>query len=247
MNQANSRGRILLADDEETFLASTAELLRREGYECETVPDGMQAEQRAAEGEFDLLISDLEMPGNSDLHLVRRIAEMSGGLPIIILTGYPSTRSAIACIELPVAAYLVKPVQFPELLSRVDMAVKRFRSYRAMESTERRLRDWRREFENLAPLKDPAATGSPPSIDVFLSLTLRNVMASLTDLDQLGRALSGKPVGEHPCQLMNCPRGAQLQQAVQETIEVLEQTKSAFKSKQLGELRKKLELLKEHV
>jgi len=242
----NSRGRILLADDEETFLASTAELLRREGYECETVPDGMQAEQRAAEGGFDLLISDLEMPGNSDLHLVRRIAEMSGGLPIIIITGYPSTRSAIACIELPVAAYLVKPVLFPELLNRVDLAVKRFRSYRAMESTERRLRDWRREFENLAPLKEPAAA-SPPSIDVFLSLTLRNVMASLTDLDQLGRALSGKPVTEHPCQLMNCPRGAQLQQAVQETIEVLEQTKSAFKSKQLGDLRKKLELLMEHV
>lgn len=245
MSQSNNRGRILLADDEETFLASTADLLRREGYECETVPDGMQAEQRAAEGGFDLLISDLEMPGNSDLHLVRRIAEMSGGLPIIILTGYPSTRSAIACIELPVAAYLIKPVLFPELLSRVDMAVRRFRSYRAMESTERRLRDWRREFENLAPLKDPAAPS--PSIDVFLSLTLRNVMASLTDLDQLGRALSGKPVAEHPCQLMNCPRGAQLQQAVQETIEVLEQTKSAFKSKQLGELRKKLELLKEHV
>ena len=246
MSQSNSRGRILLADDEETFLASTAELLRREGYECETVPDGHQAEQRASQGNFDLLISDLEMPGNSDLQLVRRIAETSGGLPIIIITGYPSTRSAIACIELPVAAYLVKPVLFPELLSRVDSAVRRFRSYRAMESAERRLRDWRREFENLTPVKD-ATEVTAPAIDVFLSLTLRNVMATLTDLDQLGRALSGRPVAEHPCQLMNCPRGAQLQQAVQETIDVLEQTKSAFKSKQLGELRRKLELLMEHV
>jgi DNA-binding response OmpR family regulator len=246
MSQPNSRGRILLADDEETFLSSTAELLRREGFECETVSDGFQAEARAAEGGFDLLITDLEMPGNSDLHLVRRIAETSGGLPVIIITGYPSTRSAIACIELPVAAYLVKPVLFPELLSRVESAVKRFRSYRAMESAERRLRDWRREFEHLTPAKESSAVPAP-AIDVFLSLTLRNVMASLTDLDQLGRALSGRPVGEHPCQLMNCPRGAQLQQAVQETIEVLEQTKTAFKSKQLGDLRKRLELLKEHV
>ncbi|HEV8613227.1 MAG TPA: response regulator, partial [Gemmatimonadales bacterium] len=234
--QPTPRGRILLADDEATFLTSTADLLRREGFECATVPDGAAALAEAARGDFDLLITDLEMPGNSDLELVRRIAESSGGLPVIILTGYPSVRSAIACVELPVAAYLIKPVVFPELLSRVESAVQRFRSYRALESAERRLRDWRREFEGLAEVKRGEAVPAP-AIDVFLSLTLRNVMGSLTDLDQLGRALSGRTVETHPCQLMNCPRGAQLQQAVRETIEVLEQTKSAFKSKQLGELR----------
>jgi DNA-binding response OmpR family regulator len=241
-----TRGRILLADDEALFLNSMAELLRREGYECVTVPDGMQALEQAAQGEFDLLITDLEMPGNSDLDLVRRIAEMSGGLPVIILTGYPSVRSAIACVELPVAAYLVKPVVFQELVARVDHAVQRFRSYRALESAERRLKDWGREFESLATVRGGGAVPAP-AIDVFLSLTLRNVMGSLTDLDQLGRALSGRSVQEHPCQLMNCPRGAQLHEAVRETIAILEQTKSAFKSKQLGELRHKLELLLEHV
>lgn len=240
------RGKILLADDEATFLSSTADLLRREGYECVTVPDGTQALEQAMQGNFDLLITDLEMPGNSDLALVRSIAESSGGLPVIILTGYPSVRSAIACVELPVAAYLVKPVVFPELLARVQTAVERFRSYRALESAERRLRDWRQEFENVSRIKG-AGPVPAPAIDVFLSLTLRNVMGSLTDLDQLGRALTGHSVDEHPCQLMNCPRGAQLQEAVRETIEILEQTKSAFKSKQLGELRHKLELLLQHV
>ncbi len=241
-----ARGRILLADDEATFVSSTADLLRREGYECVTVPDGAQALEQAMQDNFDLLITDLEMPGNSDLALVRTIAESSGGLPVIILTGYPSVRSAIACVELPVAAYLVKPVVFPELLARVETAVQRFRSYRALESAERRLNDWRQEFENVAKLKGGGNVPAP-AIDVFLSLTLRNVMGSLTDLDQLGRALSGRSVAEHPCQLMNCPRGAQLQEAVREAIEVLEQTKSAFKSKQLGELRHKLELLLQHV
>ena len=80
---------------------------------------------------------------------------------------------------------------------------------------------------------------------MFLSLTLRNVMGSLTDLQQLGRALSGNPVEQHPCQLLNCPRGAQLNEAVRETIRVLEETKNAFKSKALGELRHKLELMLE--
>jgi CheY-like chemotaxis protein len=59
-----TRGRILLADDEETFLHATADLLRREGYECETVPDAPSALAKVKGSPYDLLISDLEMPGN---------------------------------------------------------------------------------------------------------------------------------------------------------------------------------------
>jgi hypothetical protein len=71
-------------------------------------------------------------------------------------------------------------------------------------------------------------------------------MGSLTDLEQLGKALSQKPVGSHPCQLLNCPRGSQLREAVVETVKVLEETKGAFKSKTLGDLRRKLELMLAH-
>jgi hypothetical protein len=48
-----------------------------------------------------------------------------------------------------------------------------------------------------------------------------------------------------PCQLLNCPRGLQLQQALRETVAVLEETKSSFKSKTLANLRERLELLLE--
>jgi CheY-like chemotaxis protein len=238
-------GRILLADDEATFLNATADLLREQGFECLTVSDGDGALNAVRTGSFDLLITDLEMPGNADLRLVREVSETSGGLPVIILTGYPSVRSAVACIELPVAAYLTKPVAFPDLLERVRRAVGRFRTYQAMQRTEERLRNWREEFQHVAATE---TVGSKMPVDMFLSLTLRNVMGSLTDLEQLGRALSSQPPTEqHACQLINCPRGAQLQQAVTEAIRVLEDTKGAFKSKALGQLREKLELLLQHV
>lgn len=240
-----SRGRILLADDEPTFLNSTADLLRQEGYECDTVSDGPSALVLVAERQYDLLITDLEMPGNADLGLVRQIANSHGGLPVLVITGVPSVRTAIACVELPVAAYLVKPVSFADLLPRVQAAVARFRSWQAMQSAEQRLNQWRKDFEQLASRRGDTASPAV-AIDVFLSLTLRNVMGSLTDLEQLGRALAGQPVGQHPCQLLNCPRGAQLQEAVRETIRVLEETKNAFKSKALGELRVRLELLLAH-
>ncbi len=238
-----SRGRILLADDEPTFLNSTADLLRHEGYECDTVQDGDAAREAVRQHGYDLLITDLEMPGNADLALVKDVVTSSGGLPVLVITGVPSVRSAMACVELPVAAYLLKPVSFAELLPRVDAAVARFRSYRAMQNTEQRLNLWKQEFEQRAATT-PATGGG---IDAFLSLALRNVMGSLTDLEQISRAMTGQPVKEHPCQLMNCPRGAQLQQAVQETIRVLEETKGSFKSKSLGDLRSKLELLLDHV
>jgi DNA-binding response OmpR family regulator len=240
-----SRARILLADDEPTFAEATADLLRREGYEVETVSDGPSAIARVRAAPFDLLISDLEMPGNSDLELVRQVAQESGGLPIIILTGYPSVRSAVACIELPVSAYLVKPVSFEELYTRVTSAVRRFRTYQAMRTTEDRLEQWRNELGQRTAVRD-LADQKGPGVDVFLSLTLRNVMGTLTDLEQLSHALVGREVNQHACQLINCPRGMQLQEAIKETVRVLEETKGAFKSKTLGDLRKKLELLLDH-
>ncbi len=236
-------GRILIADDEQTFLNATADLLRREGYEVDTVLDGKTALERVRAG-YDLLITDLEMPGNEDLALVRGVAEAVGGLPIIIITGYPSTRSAIAAIELPVSAYLLKPVRFEDLITRVTAAVSRFRTYQAMRQAEDRLNKWRDDFQHIAAGK---GTGTGPGVDAFLALTLRNVMGSLTDLELLGQALAGHDPAGQPCQLINCPRGAQLQAAVRETVDVLEATKGAFKSKALGELRKKLELLLQHV
>jgi DNA-binding response OmpR family regulator len=236
-----TRGRILIADDEQTFLSATADLLRREGYDVDTAGDGAAALERIGDAAYDLLITDLEMPGNADLSLVREVAASSGGVPIIIITGFPSTHSAIAAIDLPVTAYLLKPVRFEQLLPRVAAAVGRFRQYQAMRRTEERLAQWQADVQRIVP-----ADGRPaPAVDAFLALTLRNVMGSLTDLEQLGQALAGAAPDAHPCQLLNCPRGARLQDALRQTVAVLEETKGAFKSKALGELRRKLEPLLE--
>jgi DNA-binding response OmpR family regulator len=243
-----SRGRILLADDEPTFVEATAELLRLENYECDTVSDGDTALEKIAQGPYHLLISDLMMPGNDDLSLIRQLSDRAGGLPVIILTAYPSTRTAIASIELPVTAYLVKPVVFTELLNKVDVAVSRFRAYSAMRQAEERLRECGQALQSIS--NSTRTTGGPSgeTVDAFLALTLRNVMGSLTDLEHLGRALVQHAPREtqHPCQLINCPRGIQLRDAIQETVRVLEETKGSFRSKTLGNLRRQLELLLEY-
>jgi CheY-like chemotaxis protein len=237
----NHHGRILLADDEPVFSAATADLLRREGYEVDTAPDAHAAIAAVETTHYDLVISDLEMPGNEDMALMRRVTSSNGGLPVIVLTGYPSIRSAMTCIDLPCAGYLTKPVEFPALLERAKTAIQRYRAWQAMRRSEERLQEWRGEMEALAT-SAPAGGG----VDSFLSLTLRNVMGSLTDLKQVGEALATGETRNHTCQLINCPRGGQLYKAVEETVEVLESTKGSFKSKALGDLRRKLELLLQH-
>ena len=237
----HQHGRILLADDEPLFSAATADLLRREGYEVDTVGDAPAAIAAVEATHYDLVISDLEMPGNDDMALLRRVTSSHGGLPVIVLTGYPSVRSAMTCIDLPCAGYLTKPVEFPALLDKTRAAIQRYRAWQAMRRSEERLQAWRNEMEELA-------TSSPTGggVDTFLSLTLRNVMGSLTDLKQVGEALTTGETKVHTCQLINCPRGGQLYRAVEETVEVLESTKGSFKSKALGDLRRKLELLLQH-
>jgi DNA-binding response OmpR family regulator len=237
----DSRGRILLADDEDTFRLSTADLLQREGFQCDAVPDGGEALARVASERYDLLVSDLKMKGNEDLQLLKGVAERGNGLPIIVVTAYPSVPSTITCIDLAVAAYLVKPVEFSELLARADAAITRFRTERGSCATGTGVAagsalDGLRSTGHVTP--------SPTPAQAFLDLTLHNIAGSLRDIDQLGRALAQCEAAQaHPCQLLNCPRGLQLREAVRETIKVLEETKSSFRSKALGTLRRQLQVM----
>jgi DNA-binding response OmpR family regulator len=237
-------GRILFADDEETFLRSTCDLLRREGYACDSVPDAPTAMKMLREHEYDLLISDIKMPGNVELEFIQELPKIAEGMPVILVTGYPSIYTAIKSIQLPVVAYLPKPVDFNELLAQVRKCVERCRAHRAVRATRERMQTWRQELDRLQQTIDATAgndaTAAP--IEAFLALTFRNLAGCLTDLNNLTKALAMEKNGQaEVCQLFNCPRFNALNAAVVETIDVLEKTKNAFKSKELGELRKKLE------
>ncbi len=235
-------GRILVVDDEETFLLSTADLLRREGYQCDCAPEAKSAAELLRLQAYDLLISDIKMSGNSELELIREIPSLAPGLPVILVTGYPSLHSALKSFQLPVAAYLAKPVDLAELLGHVRAAIDRHRAFRAVKNSQQRLHDWRTQLFTLEQTMQeaPRAQDLKPSL-AFLTLTLHNIVGCLADLKNITEALAARSANQEPCQLLNCPRPAVLTNALVETIEVLEKTKNSFKSKELGELRKKLE------
>jgi ActR/RegA family two-component response regulator len=238
-----SSGRVLIADDEETFLLSTADLLRGAGFDVEAVSSGEAALERLASTEFDLLISDIRMAGNAELQLVEQLQRMPSAPPVILVTGYPSLRTAVPAVHLSVAAYLIKPVAIDEIMAHASKAVEQHRMARSLARMRDRALEWQKDAATLAKAGHAELRGSASSgVASFTSLTVANILGSLNDLFQIMSAQQGTS-GEvtHACRTFNCPRHALLQAAVRDAIDTLEITKHSFKSKQLGDLRVRLD------
>jgi DNA-binding NtrC family response regulator len=234
--------RILFVDDEETFLFSTADLLRREGYQCDCVSDVAQAYPLLKQADFDLVIADIKMPGNSELEFVRQLAALAEGVPIILVTGYPSIASAVQSIELPVMAYLVKPFNIQDLLAKVELAVRHAGLHRAVRRELARLQEYRQGLVHIETrMQQPPRGSQEQPLQAFVGMTLRNIVDGLTSLHQLAEAAGEQESGVTRSWPAVVPQD--LREVLRDTIATLERTKSAFKSKELGELRKRLESL----
>jgi DNA-binding NarL/FixJ family response regulator len=158
-----SRGRILMADDEDTFLRATAALFQRAGYDCDCASDGPGVIAAAQRNAYDVVVTDINMTGNKDLELVREIRERFTDLPVILVTGYPSLGTAIEALRLSAVDYLLKPVDFSELLGRVQEAIERARVTR---SVAQHLRALGGEIERLQSLHPRATRGTGESAGV---------------------------------------------------------------------------------
>lgn len=235
-------GCVLIADDEQTFLESTADLLRREGFCCDCVSDAEAGIEKLATNDYDVLIADIKMPGNPDLELIRKLPQVAEGVSAILVTGYPSQNSAIKAVHLPVLAYMVKPLDFEELVKNLHTAVSKRRLFMAVKNTQDRLAEWQNDIGNMQGLlttKDTeefSATGKS-----FIELTFSNIIAALSDIQYITSASFVRDKNLPVCHLLNCPKLAELSHAIDETVDVLTRTKDSFKSKELGKIRRKLE------
>ncbi len=235
-------GRVLLADDEEIYLLATADLLRAEGFQVDCARDGDEVLRQMEAQDYDVLVSDILMPGNPDMEMLKRIPPRNAGLPIILATGYPSAQTAIQAIDLNVLAYLVKPAAFPDLLARVREGVAQRRVQRAVQASSRRVQDWAREWEDLATSLGRSSRAGVSSVQQMLGMALGRMGETLLDLKNLvDLSLADGESGPGACPVLRCPRLEMYEALIREGIETLERTKSAFKSRELGDLRQRLE------
>jgi DNA-binding NarL/FixJ family response regulator len=130
--------RVLLADGEEGFCRAATELLRPGGFLCDWVHDATEAVHAVERSRYDAVVADINMEGNHQLELVREIRQRFADLPVIIVTAHPTVATAIQALRLAAVDYMPKPVNFAELLERMDEAIRVRRQRRLIE---RRLRE----------------------------------------------------------------------------------------------------------
>ncbi len=245
----NSSGKILIADDEEKFLALIAEFLQSKGYECDCASNANIAVDMLQKREYDVFISDINMPGNLKLEFVKDIPSIVEGLPVILVTGHPSVNTAIKSLQLPVDAYFVKPFDFYKLLEQIVKSIVRYRSYRIVRMTHQRLHEWQRNLDNIAKLitEEKSKDSVPRIVNTFYTITVQNIIAALMDLKNLMEKLIIGSDEQYACNLLNCSRLNTLNNGLKASANILEKTRSSFKSKELEKLRKKIEGLVEEM
>ena len=120
---STARPRVLVVDDEASIRELLEKTLALADYEVDSAQDGRVALDRLRAGSYDLLITDLKMPGVDGLAVIREARRYRPDLPIIIITGFSTEAAAIEAIELGVAGYLTKPFRLPKVLATAAKAL----------------------------------------------------------------------------------------------------------------------------
>jgi excisionase family DNA binding protein len=117
------RPRVLVVDDEASIRDLLSKTLALAEYDVDLAPDGRTALERLRMVPYDLLVTDLKMPGVDGLAVIREARRMKPDIPVIIVTGFSTEASAIEAVNLGVAGYLTKPFRIPRVLAAAAKAL----------------------------------------------------------------------------------------------------------------------------
>ena len=114
--------RILIVDDDPGQRSLLNTFLRTQGFETVTADSGQQALETLRTGKFDMMISDVRMPGLSGLETLRLARQEHATLPVLLVTAFTDVRDAVAAMRDGAVNYLAKPIDLDELLASIRQA-----------------------------------------------------------------------------------------------------------------------------
>jgi EAL domain-containing protein (putative c-di-GMP-specific phosphodiesterase class I) len=131
MTTKADQGTVLVAEDDEPLRLMLARAIARLGYATHVVADGNEALDALDADSYDVVLSDIDMPGRNGIELLRAIRERDLDIPVLLLTGAPRMETAIAAVEFGATHYLTKPVDLGKLGETVRRAMQAGRLARA--------------------------------------------------------------------------------------------------------------------
>ena len=117
--------RILLIEDELKTLQSLRQGLEENGWTINTASNGAMGLRLAQQGDYEVIVSDITMPGLTGLELCRQLREEGNTTPILLLTALSQTDDKITGFDAGADDYLSKPFEFRELLARIKALARR--------------------------------------------------------------------------------------------------------------------------
>jgi DNA-binding NtrC family response regulator len=120
-----TRGNILVIDDEEPILDSLRLNLTQSGYSCTTAHNGQEGIALFENGDFDLVLCDLQLPDMSGTDVTRRLRELRESIEVIIISGYGSVANAVEATKAGAFHFVEKPFEFDALQVLIERALER--------------------------------------------------------------------------------------------------------------------------
>ncbi len=119
---SSGKRRVLVADDEEALGRAMARSLGAAGFEVVIAKDGTEAIEQVLKGGFDVILSDIRMPGATGIDLLRVVRAYDLDVPVVLMTGNPDVESAVDAIELGALQYLCKPFSAETVTKAIERA-----------------------------------------------------------------------------------------------------------------------------
>jgi EAL domain-containing protein (putative c-di-GMP-specific phosphodiesterase class I) len=127
-------GRVLIVDDEASLRRIIARILIKAGHDAIEASDGQSALTLVASQPFDVIISDIGLPGLSGIELLKKVREYDLDVPMILMSGLPDVGTALQAVEYGALQYLIKPLDLARLEELVARALKVHRVAKAKRS-----------------------------------------------------------------------------------------------------------------
>ena len=148
--------KILITDDDMDLRELLTEAVKNWGYEVSVAKEGDEALRKLRMERFDIVITDLMMPGMDGLALLQKIKELDKEILVIIITGYATIETAVKAIETGAYDYITKPFRLDELMIVIKNACERLR---LVLQNRGLLEELRTAYGEIAVLKKALSTG----------------------------------------------------------------------------------------
>lgn len=216
-NHTATRTRILIVDDEPEAIRGLQVWLTRHVADTALAGDIATAEQLLEQHAVDIVLCDVHMPGNQHLAWVKKILGLANPPALFIITGQPELEITLSAANLPITGFLIKPPDYTHLAQRLQQTLTQ--------------RDERRKLQHeLQHVVTALSTQDDPPLRA-LHAHLQDIVRQLED------------GGLHPRGTVTVAPELDWTSIVRNAVGVLEQTKSNFRSKEIAELRQRLESL----